>query len=192
MSSSTLACFTLLGCILAAGAAGAAGAAAAQPGVRIEGAQVIMSLPGVLPLAAGDPVDYLHAQPHALPIAANFSQEIAQADLIGVLATSGAGRGNASGQVQGNTGDGALSPQVLGTPATPRASALSGGGMTTQEFGSATSSGTRRGIAQHGGRRHQLGIDQYRPEAAGCGAIPQQQHRQSRDRHLQLQRCGLR
>lgn len=139
MSSSTLACFTLLGCVLAAGAAGAA---AVQPGVRIENAQVIMSLPNVLPLAAGDPVDYLHAQPHALPIAANFSQEIAQADLIGVLATNGAGRGNASGQVQGNTGDGALSPQVLGTPATPRASALSGGGMTTQEFGSATSSGT--------------------------------------------------
>ena len=132
LSSLARTMFAALGCTVAAAAS------AAQPGVKTEGAHAVMSLPSVLPLAAGDPVDYIHAQPHALPIASNFSHEIAQADMIGALASASVSIGNAPGFVRGSAGDGTLSPQFLGTPALLRNDAMADGGMIPQEAGSSS------------------------------------------------------
>ncbi len=112
MTHSTLALLAALSCAVAAAAG------AAQPGVKTEGAHVVMSLPSAVPLAAGDPVDYIHAHPHSLPVASNYSTESTQADMIGALASPAAIVRTAPVYVRGSSGDGALSPQFLGAPIT--------------------------------------------------------------------------
>jgi V8-like Glu-specific endopeptidase len=100
---------------------------AAQPGLKQVGPLVIMTFPAAQS-QAGDPVDYVNAQAKEMPIATNYSQELAQADLIGAL-SSPAARSGRSGFVAGRDGDGRSMPVFLGKPA------KDSGGYTSQESG---------------------------------------------------------
>lgn len=91
-----------------------AAALAAQPTVKTLGSVAIASFPTV-PEAAIDPIDYVNAKPLPMPVATNFSSELAQADLIGALSTPAARVGNPV-FVPGRNGDGKMRPLFLGKP----------------------------------------------------------------------------
>lgn len=95
----------------------AGGAIAAQPGVRHEGTHAVMRLPDVKAQSAADPVDYVNAKPFALPIATNYSADLARAELIGALASPSAAAAGKPTFVSGKEGDGKLRSVFLGTPA---------------------------------------------------------------------------
>ncbi len=103
---------------------------AAQPGVKQNGAITSISFPDAATQLARDPVDYVNAKPKTLPIASNFSPEIARAELIGLL-SSVAVSGRQPGFSRGQEGDGRERPVYLGKPA-PNAD---GGGVSPQEWG---------------------------------------------------------
>ena len=104
---------------------------AAQP-IKVTGKVASLTFSDAASQLARDPVDYVNARPKLLPIASNYSAEMANADLMGSLATAAA-TGGTPAAVQGKDGDGKESPVFLGTPA--RIVPDDGGIYSPQEFG---------------------------------------------------------
>ncbi len=115
--------FTVLGCAISAAVL------AAQPGVKQMGDITSISFPDAATQLAKDPVDYVNAKPKALPIASNYSPEVARAELIGLL-SSVAASGRQPRHTRGQDGDGQEHPVFLGKPAVN-----SDGGVSPQEWG---------------------------------------------------------
>ena len=118
--------FALIGCALGAAAS------AAQPGVKREGAVASISFPDAATQLVNDPIDYVNARPMSLPIASNFSPEVARAELIGLLSSVAASPGRQPGFSRGQEGDGQERPVFLGKPARNSADY---GGAISQEWG---------------------------------------------------------
>jgi V8-like Glu-specific endopeptidase len=116
--------FTLVGCALSAAVL------AAQPGVQQKGAITSIHFPDHATQMARDPVDYVNAKPMALPIATNYSPEVARAELIGLL-SSVAASGRQPGFSRGQVGNGQEHPVFLGRPA----NSADDGGVSPQEWG---------------------------------------------------------
>ena len=72
-------------------------------------------------------IDFVNAQPWNLPIAYNYSESVAQSDLIGALSSTAIPR--KPGFSQGSPGDGKTNPVFLGKPA------AFGAGAEPQAFG---------------------------------------------------------
>lgn len=115
---------TILGCALSAAVL------AAQPGMKQMGAITSISFPDAGAHQARDRVDYVHAKPKALPIATNYSPDVARSELIGLL-SSVAASGRQPGFSRGQVGDGQEHPVFLGKPAV----IPDDGGVTSQEWG---------------------------------------------------------
>jgi V8-like Glu-specific endopeptidase len=113
--------------IVALGCALGAAAFAAEPGLKREGPITIMTFPQSH--QAVDAIDYVHAKAKELPIAANYSEEMARADLIGLLASQATAPAGQPGFSAGTDGDGKTSPVFLGVPATES------GGYSPEEAG---------------------------------------------------------
>ncbi len=115
---------TVIGCAISAAVL------AAQPGVKQMGAITGITFSDAATQLARDPVDYVNAKPKALPIASNYSPEVARAELIGLL-SSAAASGRPPGYSRGQPGDGREQPVFLGKPA----AYSDGGGVSPQEWG---------------------------------------------------------
>lgn len=90
---------------------------AAQPGVSKRGTVTVYTVPRAKP-GAGAEIDYVNAVPMELPIAAGYSEEQAQDDLVSALLESPQPLGK-PGHSQGWEGDGKKRPVHLGVPAAP-------------------------------------------------------------------------
>lgn len=104
------------------------GAIAAQPRISQEGSVTVVTQPSET--ARVDTVDYVNAKPIELPVAYDYSEELATNDLINSLLF-----GSPSGQPgfsRGNRGDGKTSPVFLGIP---NAAAADGEGVAPAAFG---------------------------------------------------------
>lgn len=100
----------LVGCALGATAL------AANPKIRIVGTVASMATSDA-ELKKADPIDYVNAAPLPLPIATNFSEEEAQAELIGAMASPVAQANARPVFSRGFAGDGKTSELFLGKPA---------------------------------------------------------------------------
>lgn len=115
------AAIVVLGCTLGTAAF------AAEPGLKREGPLTILTFPQSQPPV--DAIDYVHAKTKELPIAANYSEEMARADLIGLLASHATAPAGEPGFSPGADGDGKTSPVFLGVPA------ADSGGVSPEEAG---------------------------------------------------------
>jgi len=88
---------------------------AAESGLKQEGPLTIMTFPQSQPAVGA--TDYVHAKAKELPIA-NYSEDLARADLIGLLASHATATPGGPGFSPGKDGDGNTSPVFLGAPGT--------------------------------------------------------------------------
>jgi V8-like Glu-specific endopeptidase len=117
--------------VAAMGCAFGVAALAAQPGIQQKGAVTSIHFADAAKQLAADPIDYVNAKAMALPVASNFSADVARAELIGLLSGTVAS-GQRPGFSRGQQGDGKERPVFLGTPAKNSAD---DGGVISQEFG---------------------------------------------------------